>query len=54
MKLGTGERVVVRTGAAAGIGRIIAGVFGRFDRRGLLTTALGEPGVLTTARMVVR
>ena len=53
MKLGTGERVAVRIGGA-GLGRTIAGVLGRFGRRGLLTTALGEPGVLTTARMVVR
>ena len=53
MKLGTGELVAVRTGAA-GIGRTIAGVFGRFGRRGLLTTALSGPGLLTTARTVVR
>jgi len=54
MKLGTGERVAVRTGGAAGIGCTIAGEFGRFGRRGLQTTALSEPRVLPTARTVVQ
>ena len=53
MELGTGGHVAVGVGGASGIERSIAEALGRYGMRGLQSTALGKPGVLTIPGAVV-